>query len=101
MVLTLTSGRGLEQAVSAVASLEQIPGGGPGQEREGDTGERGRDQGLEEVAGNHFQPVQGQVGVWVWSLLNNNISELYFSSSIIYDHILPLVQILLPNLWFG
>ena len=56
--------------MSAVASLEQIPGGGPGQEREGNTGERGRNQGFEEVARNHFQPVKGQVRVRVWSMLN-------------------------------
>ena len=63
-------GRRLEQAVSAAARFEQIPGGGLGQERKGNTGERGRNQGFEEVARNHFQPVKGQVRVRVWSMLN-------------------------------
>ena len=39
--INFASGRGLEQAMSAVASLEQVTGGSPGQERKGNTRERG------------------------------------------------------------
>ena len=59
--------------MSAVASLEQVPGGSLGQEREDNTRERGRDQGLEEAAGNHFQSFQGQVRAGVFSAVKQYV----------------------------